>query len=196
MAPLVLELESQAISRALVPESFAGQSLMIIDIGAVRTSFIIFGGGSLIFTKSIAVGGRDFESAIAKGLGVSLEEARKIKVEVGLNRAYQDGRVFKALEPVLAVFVSELDRELAFYRDHPRSKHPELGDISAVYLCGGDANLIGLEKYLSAAVKRPVLLGNPFSNFKFKDGVIPPIPRNESLKYTTAIGLALRANGE
>jgi len=35
--------------------------------------------------------------------------------------------------------------------------------------------------------------GNPFAKLSFSPGAIPPIARNLSLKYTTAIGLGIRA---
>ncbi|MBI4132878.1 MAG: type IV pilus assembly protein PilM [Candidatus Sungbacteria bacterium] len=195
LIPLALELESQAISRSLIRGGSVQPSFLLVDIGAARTSFIIFGGGSLIFTKSISVGGRDFESAIAREFGVPPEEARQIKIEAGLNKNYRDGRVLSALLPHLAVITAELEQELVFYRDHPAKLHTSLGQIERVVLCGGDANLIGLPRYLASVIKRPVVLGDPFVNFKLAPGAIPPIPKNQSLKYTTAIGLALRAAG-
>ena len=195
LTPLALELESQAISRAVVSKEIIAKSLMIIDIGAARTSFIILVGGSLIFTKSISVGGRDLELAISKAIGVPVEEARRLKIEGGLNEKYEQGRVALAMLPFISTIISELNNTFWFYRDRLRSQHPEFGDISSVYLCGGDANLIGLEKRIATAVKKTTLLADPFANLKFGAGVIPPIPKNESLKYTTAIGLALRAAG-
>lgn len=195
LLPLALELESQAISRAIVTDALAAQSFVIIDIGAVRTSFIIFAGGSLVFTKSVAIGGRDFERAIAEGIGVPIGEARQIKIETGITRTYRGGRVWRALEPLLVRMVSELKDVLGFFRDHPRRLHAELADISAVYLCGGDANLIGLERYFAMAVKKPVVLAEPFARLALPPGAVPPISRNDSLKYTTTIGLALRGVG-
>ena len=195
LIPLALELESQAISRSLIRGVSVPPSLLFVDIGAARTSFIIFGGGSLIFTKSISVGGRAIESAIARELGVSPEEARQIKIEAGLNKNYREGKVFTSLLPHLTAITSELEQQLVFYRDHPAKLHTSLGQIERVVLCGGDANLIGLPRYLASAIKRPVVLGDPFVNFELAPGAIPPIPKNQSLKYTTAIGLALRAAG-
>ncbi len=195
LLPLALELESQAISRAIVTDALAARSLILVDMGAVRTSFIIFAGGSLVFTKSVGIGGRDFERAIAEGLGVPIAEARQIKIEAGITRTYRGGRVWRALEPLLARMVSELKDVLAFFRDHPRRLHAELADISAVYLCGGDANLIGLEKYLATAVKKPTVLAEPFARLALPSGAVPPIPRNDAMKYTTTIGLALRGIG-
>lgn len=190
-----LELESQAISRALIDDPVRQAPVIIADLGATRTSFIVFAGGSMLFTKSVPIGGRDFESAVAKTLGVTAAEALKIKIEVGLKKTVRQGKVFSALEPHLQSLVAELGAIVQFYREHPMQQHAALGDIERVVLCGGDANLIGLEKYLAVAVKKLVVLGNPFVNLAASPGAIPPIPKNEALKYTTAIGLALRAAG-
>ncbi|MEK9148248.1 MAG: type IV pilus assembly protein PilM [Patescibacteria group bacterium] len=196
LVPLALELESQAISRAIIAPELLSRPQIIIDSGALRTSFIIFAGGSLIFTKSISVGGHDFETAIAKSLGLSEAEARQVKIAAGLSKIYRSGQVFQALEPQLRALTAELERELWFYRDHPAKRHRSLGDIERIILCGGDANLIGLDKYIATTIKKPTVLGNPFANVKLESGAIPPIPRNEALKYTTALGLALRAAQE
>ena len=196
LLPLALELESQAIIRALLRNLGEHPPAILVDLGAARTSIIIVAGGSLIFTKSIPIGGRDFEQAIAGALGVSPEEARRLKIDVGLSKGYADGRLFQALMPLLSTLVNELTGALWFYRDHPRRSHAALPEIRRIILAGGDANLTGLEKYLSLAVKVETAIGDPFSSLEFPPGAIPPIPKSESLKYTTAIGLALRAIGQ
>ena len=192
LRPIALELESQAILRAIIARELYNTPALAVDMGATRTSFIIFAGGSLIFTKTISIGGRDFEAAIASSLNVSPEEARQIKIEYGLSKSYLDGRVFGALSLHVETITAELQQQLWFYLDHSAKRHKSFPDIERVFLCGGDANLIGLEKYVSTAIKKPVAAANPFINFRWPPGSIPPIPRNGSLKYATAIGLALR----
>lgn len=193
--PMALELESQAISRAIISADLGRSALVIVDVGATRTSFIIFVQGSVIFTKTIGVGGRDFEAAISNALKVSREEARRIKIEVGLSKNYRSGAVFDALAPLVDSITAELKQELEFYANFPSLRRKSLPDIEKVVLCGGDANLVGLEKHVSTTIKKLTVIGNPFSNFRLPPGVIPPVPKNKSLKYSTAIGLALRGDG-
>ena len=190
-----LELESQAISRAIVGGDLVGRPLIVVDLGATRTSFIIVAERSIVFTKSSAIGGKDFEAAIATALGVSLQEARQIKVDAGLNKNYENGRVFECLAPVVRAITAELEQQLVFYRDHPFPGGDTAPEIERIVLSGGDANLIGLEKFIAVTIKRPTTLGDPFVNLRFPPGTVPSIPRNISQKYTTAIGLALRAAG-
>lgn len=192
---LGLELESQAISRAIMSRERLSQAVIIVDIGTTRTSFIIFAGGSLIFTKSVTIGGHDFDGAIAAAFRIPVDQARAIKIEAGLNKNYHNGEAFLALAPLLTALTDELKQQLWFYRDHPAKRHKAMGDIEAIILCGGDANLIGLEKYIAITIKKPTVLGDPFTNLRLPPHTIPPIPKNLSLKYTTALGLALRAGG-
>jgi len=62
-----------------------------------------------------------------------------------------------------------------------------------VLLCGGGVNLKGFAEFFSKQLKIPVELSNPWIN------ILPAgkketskLPYQESLRYTTALGLALR----
>jgi len=83
---LALEIESQATARALVKNQVSPFPLLIVDLGATRTSFIIFSGYSLRFTSSIPICGNTFTKAIAKNLGISFKKAEKIKIKYGLKK--------------------------------------------------------------------------------------------------------------
>ena len=52
LKPVALELESQPTVRAVVKDQLSPTPLLIIDLGATRTSFIIFSGHS-IYTPAI-----------------------------------------------------------------------------------------------------------------------------------------------
>ncbi len=64
--------------------------------------------------------------------------------------------------------------------------------IEKVVVCGGQATLPGLIDYLNLNLPLPVELGNPWINIFAFDQYIPPINLNQSLRYTTSLGLALR----
>ena len=192
-SPVSLELESQAISRSLW--SGEKEALIFVDLGATRTSFMTVVQESLIFTRSIPVGGKDFERSIAERLGVSKEEAKKIKIEVGLAKDYQGGAVYAALLPLVSALADELKKHVLFYREHSTHRHGMPGDILRVVLSGGDANLTNLTNYLSVVLKKEVRIGNPLSRLFLEKHFAPPFSKNESLKYTTAIGAALRGVG-
>lgn len=191
--PLAIEMESQAISRAVVSKNLYKDAVIIVDLGMTRISFIVFGAGSIILTLSINIGGRDFNKAIADKLSVSWEEAEKIKKEQGLSKTYKGGVLLETLVPFLSTVVEEIRKQIWFYRDHIEHHHGGPDDISKILLVGGDANLIGMEKFLSVSLKKPVIAADPFINVYGENrNTVPSIPKNISLKYTTSIGLALR----
>jgi len=228
--PKVLEIESLAIARALIKGGATTQPILLIDLGATRTSFIIFSGQSLRFTTSIPVSSTSFTEIISKNLGVTLAEAERLKIKYGLeekikinigdektNIKKERGKIFEALIPALIDLVQQIKRYLDYYQTHASHEHlppttfqknnsnkhkpqkvvgglpPDGKGISKIYLCGGGANLKGLCELLSLELKIPVEMGNPWVNILIKEKKeVPELSFEESLKYTTALGLALR----
>lgn len=192
-----LELESQAISRAAVDDPRQKEAVIIVDIGATHTGFVIFGGGSMIFTASITMGGKNFDETIMKSRGISREEARNLKLTIGLDRRKENGAIFDALIPALSVITDEIKKQLWFYRDHAEHRHGADPEIRRIIISGGDANLIGIEKYLSLALKKEVITARPFAKLLGAKQIVtmPPLRKNDILRYTTTIGLALRGAG-
>jgi type IV pilus assembly protein PilM len=197
LQPRVLEIESLAIARALIENEVVSQDVLLIDIGAHRTSFIIFSGYSLRFTSSISVSGQGLTKVIAEKLSTELEKAEKIKIKYGLRGKTKKGtEVIEALSPSLQFLVDEISKYLNFYKTHGHGRKGTLPankpGIEKIILCGGGANLIGLTDYLNDKLKIPVELGNPWVNIFKKPKQKIPLVQERSIKYATAIGLALR----
>ncbi len=189
LIPLALEIESQAICRALIKDEAAQGPLLLIDLGVSRTSFIIFNNGSLRFTSSVSAFSDNFTESIARSLGKSLEEAEKLKLKYGIQKKkkweeVEGEKVFEAIKPVLSELKEQAKKHIRYGQSLSGNKN-----IGKIILCGGGANLKGLADFLSLEMKLPVEVGNPWKNV----GPNPSeLPLQESLKYTTAIGLALR----
>ena len=104
-------------------------------------------------------------------------------------------KIFETLIPALTDLTEQIKKCLDFYRTHasPDNFLPEREDVKKIFISGGGANLKGLSDFLSSGLEIPVVLGNPWINIlpePLKD--VPELPFEESLKYTTALGLALR----
>ena len=208
LKPLVLEIESLAIARALIENQTTTAPVLLIDLGATRTSFIVFSGNALRFTSSIPVSAQSFTEVIAKSLKISLEKAEKLKIKHGLEekikieiksekseRVVERGEIFEALVPPLVDLIQQIKKHLDYYQTHAVHEHlpPNGREVEKILLCGGGANLKGLPELLTLELKIPVELGNPWIN------ILPEslrerkeLPFEESLSYTTALGLALR----
>ncbi|MBZ9578290.1 type IV pilus assembly protein PilM [Patescibacteria group bacterium] len=207
LVPKVLEVESQAIARALIKNEVIPFPLLLIDLEATRTSFIMFSGYSLRFTASIPVSSQKFTGAISKVLKVDLKEAEKLKIKYGLREKHQlktenstkkeigRGKIFEAIAPLLRDLIEQIKTYLVYYRTHVHHEHlpVDAKEVEKIFLCGKGANLKGLSDFLSLELKIPVELGNPWVNIlpePLKE--VPELPFETSLGYTTALGLALR----
>jgi len=188
-----LELESQALVRSTIAESQQKETVVLADIGRGRTSFIIVGGPTILFTDTISLGGRDLEKNIAQTVGASPRQAASLKEKIGLNKIAEEGKVYKALLPAVSLLAEELKKVIVYYRNHATHTHAGPKVIGKILLLGGDANLLGLDTFLSSYLKIPVELADPFASVKSRlKTSIPPIPKNQALKFSTASGLALR----
>lgn len=191
--PLALELESQSLARSLIDRQHPGDSRVLVDIGASRTSFVLIAEGTIALTSTMRLSGRDITKAIADAFGLRHDEAEKIKFEAGLRDDLYEGQVKKVLQPFMDTLVREIEKHMEFYRDHMSVRHGASTEIDSVVLTGGDANLIGLDAHLARALRKPVLVGDPFSGLKPLFGnYLPSIPRREALQFATAIGLGMR----
>ena len=193
LKPLALEIESMATARSLIKNGISRKPVLIIDLGATRTSFIIFSGYAARFTTSISIANQQMVSTIAAKLKISREEARQLKFRNGLDKT-KDSEIFNVLLPTLDDLAEQIHKYIVFHKEHSAPhEHGSGGEISKIILCGGGANFKGLPQFLSQRLKIPVVCGNPWINIlKSPIKHIPELSYKESLAYITALGLALR----
>ena len=209
-----LEIESVSISRALLkeesPEKTPDQTNYgIIDIGAGRTSMILYSKNSILFTVSMPISGRQITEQISKILEIDLEQAEKAKLICGLDDNKAQGVIKKILSDTINDLTSKIQQSIAFYNNH----FPDRGDINQILLCGGGSNIKNLDNIIHDAIGIEVQMGNTFTNLKGKQTTKKnfteiykltedfsdssksksiSLTQDVSLSYTTAIGLSLR----
>lgn len=184
-----LEVESMATIRSLV-ENNAGkdETSLIVDLGARRTSFIIAEGIVPYFTSSIPFSSEGINDAIIKALNISDKEAEEAKISNGIERRDEGNPIFKAVSPLLENLVMEITKTMDFYGE--MSKRSQ--EVNRIILCGGGSNMKGMAQYLNERIKKEVVVGDPWINLNLAGG-LPAIDRSVSVRYVTAIGLAIRA---
>lgn len=185
-----LEMESVSTSRSLIPKKAGqGKAYLIVDIGKFKTSFIIVQEDIPCFTSSIPFSSRGITDMICSQTGMSIEEADRIKVEKGIEHTGQqeDNPLFGLLRPLLENLSTEIERTIDFYRTLPDSAL----EIEKVIISGGTANLKGLVPYLATRLSREIVLADPWINLDLGKN-LPPISRDDSARYATAVGLAMR----
>ncbi len=189
LVPLSLEIEATAIGRALINEDNIQnkeEAIALIDIGASRSSLIIYNHPTIQFTSTLPFSGVDISKEISQKLSLSIEQAEKAKIICGLNREKCGGALKKVLDKKLDELIDKIKTAFKFYETNFENNLP----IKKIILCGGGSHFAGIAEFLERKLKIPTQIGDPRINCIIKeDG----IPKNELMSYTTAIGLALKA---
>lgn len=197
LIPVAMEIGSQATARALVGPGNLQKSILIVDMGAAQTSFIIVDQSTPLYTSSISIAGNSFTDSIARSLGVPWADAEKIKVSKGLiSQTEGEIGVRTAVLPILDNIIDETKNVIRFFEEHSESHHL----IDTILLCGGSSRVPGVIDYISTRInlgsakeQLRVLQGDPWSTIvSNKTLQSVPMDREQGLGYSTAIGLALR----
>ncbi len=185
-----MEMESIPTTRSLVPHNSGEKDVyLIVDVGTLKTSFIIIRSGVPCFTSSIPFSSRGITDLIASQMGINREEAEKIKISQGIEHSSegQNNPILALVRPLLENLSTEIERTIDFYHTFPDSD----AEIKKVIISGGSSNLKGLVPYPATNLTYEIGLGNPWINLNLGKN-LPIISRDDSIRYATAIGLAMR----
>lgn len=189
LIPVSFELDGQAIARAVLKPKDKG-SYMIVDFGANRTGITITTAGTAVFTSTVEFGGQVLLDILQKELNISVEEARRFKIDIGLSATGENKNIFQLLVGGVGTLKDEINKRYIYWHEK-KDQFGELPKIETVYLCGGHSNLRGLADYLSVGLKLNVVQVNPWINCVSFDDAIPDMSFDISMSYVTAIGLAM-----
>lgn len=222
LVPCVLDIESHAIARALVKDEISLQPLIIVNFGKKNSNFAIYNGQSIRFTSSVTVSSSQITEAIAKEMGVSLQEAEKIKINFSLlkrEESEENKRIYRAILPVLNDLAIQIKKYFSYYRDHVSHEHVHVTEnVSAsnepktaidnklgsniinrktsdekIILTGGGSNLSGLSDFISRETLIKTELGNIFMNVPiWKNKKNMENAKKITSSFCTSVGLALR----
>jgi type IV pilus assembly protein PilM len=199
LIPVALEVESQAIARALIKSEQSLYPIVLVDFGQTTTDFIIFSGKSIRFTSTLPVSSDQITEAISRGLNISYKEAEKIKQKhdlAGKKTSAEDKKVSEFILPVLNNLSDQIEKYINFYQEHSSHEHlPESPEKEKIIFCGGGAKMAGFAEFFSKKIKIPAEAGNPLVNIPAKKtNKSSLISEKNSLTFSTALGLALRGS--
>jgi len=191
LTPLSLEIEAIAIARTLINNKLSPthqEAIGIIDIGASRSSFIIYAHDSIQSTFSLPLSGQNITQTIADKLSLTLKQAENAKIICGVDPKKCKGGISIILNKELASFTNKIISSIKYYQKNFDNVLP----FKEIILCGGGANMKQLATYLTANLKIKTSKGDPRQYLTRKQSL--NIPDDEILSYTTALGLALNIN--
>ena len=172
-----------ALQQKVDPSTDVAKSnaIAVLDIGESTTSLIILKDNIPQFTRDIFIGGRELNKSISNVLGVSLEEAEKIKCHPG-DKIEQ---VLNACDAVLTNLASEI--RLSF--DYFATEHS--AQISKLFLTGGSSLLERTSDFFIKNLDTSVEKWNPFTSLRLLPGVSETELNKNAAYLGVALGLAL-----
>ncbi|MEK7644155.1 MAG: type IV pilus assembly protein PilM [Patescibacteria group bacterium] len=186
-----LEIEALSIVRSMVTaaKNYTGEARAILDIGATRTSFIVYDNDSVQFSTSIPFSGEVMNTAIVQNLKITYEKAEEMKKKYGLEYDKKSAAWAQVMR-LIDQFVGNIEQAIQFYYSHFAGTNK----INHITMCGGGANLKKLPEILATKLGVECAPGKPWKNVAEEKDIIPKfITENESTSYATAIGLGIRA---
>ncbi|MCX7779077.1 MAG: pilus assembly protein PilM [Patescibacteria group bacterium] len=182
LTPIVFDLEPLSLRRALIKEIPKDEGILIIDIGQRTSVFSLFDERGLVFNHYLRVAGNLFTKKVSEALGLSFEEAEKIKVAEGF-RPQKYPKVEQVLKKEALPIIDEARRILIFYQQTTYHQ------VKKIILAGGSSLLPGISAYFQKKLGLETTRGEPLTNIK-GDFLAQEEKR---ILSANVIGLALRA---
>ncbi len=186
---LIMDVESYATEAAFalavteLPKAGKGQTVMMVDIGAVMTHVHVFHEGQMVHSREQSFGGGHLTQEIQRRFGVTVEEAEIAKRNGGLPESYES----EILQPFLQSLVQEVARSLQFF-----TNSTQYNKVDHILLAGGCAAIPSAAALVQEKTQVNTIVANPFTQMSVN-------PRLKQLQIAAdapalmiACGLALR----
>jgi type IV pilus assembly protein PilM len=184
LVPLSMEVEAQAIARAITPAD-SDKTYLTLDIGRSRTGLSIVKNRVVRYTTTIDFGGDDLVQKIIDLKGVDATAAEAIKREIGLDLSQYSDSEGKVLDATCQQLVDEVIKRQNFWTSQTSE------EVSEILVVGGNASTPKLTNYLQEKTGKPVTIPNVWQNVFAPEHDHSPVTDGESLGYAAAIGLAI-----
>jgi cell division protein FtsA len=193
-------LESLASAEACLTQDEKDMGCCLLDIGGGTTDLVVFGGGMVRHTGTVAIGGDHFTNDLAVGLRTPIPEAEKIKHRHGCacsELLSDDGAIEIASvgdRPPRTIFARNLtdiiepraQELLTMVGEDLRRAGLERQIPAGFVLAGGAAQLNGFGELAEHVLQLPVRLAAPSGIQDMPHSVAKP-------DYATVVGLVLYA---
>jgi len=204
LEPVAIDLSSFALVRSLVESPLLPEeegATVLMNIGAGITNLAVVEKGIPRFIRVTSLAGNDFTEAVADALGVSVDEAEQLKIEIGLpteeaesSKKSKKGKksserlaqVQEVLSRKAIQFADEVRRSLDYYLTQTK-----VAGIQNIVLSGSGARLNNLNTFLERTLQVKVAYGRPLEKIEISSG-LEEMAREQELSLAISIGLALR----
>ncbi|MDR7520967.1 MAG: type IV pilus assembly protein PilM [Armatimonadota bacterium] len=190
----VLDVESFALLRSVIPAAGDGQTTAIVDLGAEASDILITEGPRLRFTRNIPIGGGVLLGAIHEAMDVDLATAKSLLEEKGevleegaTSPDHTTERIHDIIAPHIGDLVTEIRRSLDYYQTRSRA-----AVVNQILLAGGLARLRNLDRTIAAELGIATTVASPFVNVRVNPQAFPADRLAAGSTMAVAVGLAMR----
>ncbi len=185
----ILDIDTLALANTFWENYDVNQdsASVLVDVGASLMKINIVNQNTTIFTRDVAIGGKNLTQEIQNKLGISFQEAEVLKID-----ACTTGQIPEEIAPLVTAISEnialEIRRSLDFYAATPTQQ-----PLNSVYLCGGASRIPNLANMLGEMLGLQIEYLNPFakvtcSGREFNEEFIAAI----SSSAVVPLGLAMR----
>ena len=156
-------------------------AVAILDMGEEVSNLTILVDNLPRFTRDIFIGGQEMTKSISRMMGMSLEEAEKLKYQPGDKLP----DIFNAADSVLMDFVSEIRLSFDYFVTEKNTTIPLL------LFTGGGSMLSGLMDILAKHLEVKVMRWDPIEFLDLAPGISRETVASQGSRLIVALGLAL-----
>lgn len=196
LEPVGIHNEFTAILEACKGLCKGDEPALYLDLGAGSTKAVIAHGSSMVFAKSIDIGGFHLDDTVAKQRKVGAAEANAIRRGMESLTVSREAR---ASDPVVAVATEDLSEPLEMLTDEIsmclRYHESLFGGrrVGRIVFVGGEARQTALCQHIARVLRLPAQVADPFACVA-RDGTEPCVGVDMSQAqpgWTVALGLCL-----
>jgi len=155
--------------------------IALLDMGESVSNLTIFIDKLPRFTRDIFIGGRDFTKSMNNAMGISFQDAEKLK----RNPEGKIDEVIKACETPIMNMIQELRLSMDYFATEKNR------EIERLLLTGGTSMLEGTVESFEKNLEIKVNKWNPMATLEMGPNVPTENMEKNSLKLGVALGLAL-----
>jgi cell division protein FtsA len=188
-----------ASAEAVLSQEEKEEGVLLLDIGAGLTDFMLFLEGSPVLTGTVPKGGNSITKDIAHFMKINTEQAERIKIEHGfalvsmvnesekirIKPRGEDKEIVVGKKEVAEVIQSRLEEIADDVFEQMKNHGINLSTISVnagIVLTGGSSKLAGIKEFFERYTNLPVRIGSPTGVIGLREKVQDPA-------YATAVGL-------
>ena len=195
LQPGVIDVDPIAVTNAFtfVKELPSDGLAVLLDIGALSSSLVVWGSGQQYFTRELPIGGHQFVQEMIKKNNISYTEAQDLLYKDGVsfiinkNDEKNATGLSVAEKSIYDNLIEDMRRSLRFY-----AKQTGQSFFLKILLTGGAGSTPGLAELISSKLNIETDILNPFEGLEGAEDITLENPS----QYALAMGLCIRAGIE